>query len=125
MTVGQLLDSMSVEEFHSWMAFYQLEPFGCLVEDQRSELQLQLLFAVNSKPGTDIPRFLDRDPRGTEEKEAERIAREEKELMVFFDRIEARQAMDKKKAAMASPKKPRKVRKDKGVRRGPRPTPTK
>lgn len=112
---------MSPEEFFGWMAYYQIEPFGCLADDQRHEAHLQLHYAINSKPGADIPRFFDRDPKRTEEIEAERIAREEKELMMFFARVEARQRVEKKEAA----KRKRKVRKDKGVKRGPRQTPTK
>lgn len=110
---------MSPKEFFGWMAFYELEPFGCFVEDQRHEAHLQLHYAINSKPGADIPRFLDRDPLTTQEKEAARVAREEKELLAFFDKIEARQKVEEKRAAI-KPVKTRKVRKDKGVKRGPR-----
>jgi hypothetical protein len=116
MTVDQLLDTMSVEEFHGWMAYYQLEPFGCLVEDQRHEAHLQLHYAINSKPGAEIPRFLDRDPKRTEEKEAERLAREEKELMVFFANVEAQQRLRaKKQEEPPKPKKTRKPRTSKGA----------
>jgi hypothetical protein len=56
------IDHISPEELTGWQAFYELEPWGCLVEDHRTELGLNLLYGINSKPGQKIPRFIDRDP---------------------------------------------------------------
>lgn len=57
------LEGMTAEELNGWIAYYQMEPWGCLVEDHRAATGLDLLFAVNSKQGTKIPRWFDRDPQ--------------------------------------------------------------
>ncbi|SEM40568.1 hypothetical protein SAMN05192583_0073 [Sphingomonas gellani] len=57
------LESMTAEELTGWYAFYQLEPWGCLVEDHRTELGLNLLFNINAKKGSKAPRFIERDPQ--------------------------------------------------------------
>lgn len=59
------IERMSRDEFLGWQAYYQLEPWGCHPADQRAEAQLQLLFAINAKKGTTIPRFIERDPRSS------------------------------------------------------------
>lgn len=38
MPVGQMLRSMSSQEFTEWMAFARIEPFGALVDDYRAGL---------------------------------------------------------------------------------------
>jgi hypothetical protein len=38
MTVGELLHRMSAQEFSEWWAFYQMEPWGCEVDDFRAGL---------------------------------------------------------------------------------------
>lgn len=56
------LDGMPRDEWLGWRAYWQLEPWGCLPADQRAEQQLQLAFAIGTKPNTPIPTFIDRDP---------------------------------------------------------------
>ncbi len=34
-----MLSEISSEQFAEWAAYYELEPFGCEVEDQRTALQ--------------------------------------------------------------------------------------
>jgi hypothetical protein len=53
---------MSRDEWLGWQAYWHLEPWGCLPADQRAEYQLQMAFAIAAKPGTAIPRFIERDP---------------------------------------------------------------
>lgn len=36
MTVGELLQRMSSKEITEWIAFYEMEPWGCEIDDQRS-----------------------------------------------------------------------------------------
>lgn len=107
------LEHIDRDELTGWMAFYQLEPWGCLVEDHRTELGLNLLYGINSKQGTKIPRFIDRDPQGS--KSAEPTPEElEQNIMDFFAG----------RTIQAPEKKPRKVRSDKGTKRGPRAKPS-
>ena len=42
------------------MAFYELEPWGCMIDDQRAQVLAGLTFAVNSDGKTPIPNFFDR-----------------------------------------------------------------
>ncbi|MEV5030989.1 hypothetical protein MRBLMC3_000143 [Sphingobium sp. LMC3-1-1.1] len=60
-TLGEIA-AMPVSEFATWCAFYQLEPWGCHVEDQRSAYMLSLFYQANSKPGTPLPTFYQRWP---------------------------------------------------------------
>lgn len=57
------LEPIPHDELVGWQAFYHLEPWGCEPADHRTELQLNLLYAINSKPNATIPRFIDRDPQ--------------------------------------------------------------
>ncbi len=65
-TVEELSASLSAKEFAEWIAFSQLEPFGCDAEDDRFRQLLNLEFAVNAKAGSATPNWLDRDPEETE-----------------------------------------------------------
>lgn len=112
------IETITDEELSGWMAFYDLEPWGCPVEDQRTEMGLSLLYAINTKRTTKIPRFIDRDPEG---RMFQPLSQEELEdnIVTFFAgktiKVEAR----------ATEKPKRKPRKDKGVKRGSRPPSTK
>lgn len=59
------LESLSPDELLGWQAFYDLEPWGCGVEDHRFETLAYLMFATASKKGAAVPRFFDRDPQPT------------------------------------------------------------
>lgn len=61
--------SMPMQEMIIWAAFYQLEPWGCPVEDQRSAHMLNLFYQANSKPGTPVPTFYNRWPEETQDEE--------------------------------------------------------
>jgi hypothetical protein len=58
------IEHVGPDEMAGWMAFWQLEPWGCPADDHRAELGLNLLYAVNSKSNAKIPLFIDRDPEG-------------------------------------------------------------
>lgn len=58
-TLGEIA-TMPMSELTTWYAFYQLEPWGCDVEDQRSSYALSLFYQANAKPGTPVPTFYDR-----------------------------------------------------------------
>lgn len=106
------LETMDQDELIGWMAFSQLEPWGCQVEDQRTEMGLRLLYAINSKPNAKIPRFIDRDP---DARASHALTDEDLEdnIAAFF----AGRTIKKE----AEPEQPaRKPRKDKGTKRGPR-----
>lgn len=60
--------AMPMSEMTTWYAFYQLEPWGCAVDDERSANMLSLFYSANSKPGAPIPTFYKRWP---EEKKVE------------------------------------------------------
>lgn len=55
------MEQMPRDEFVAWMAYYDIEPWGCDVEDQRTQVIASLIFQANSKPGTKTPRFFERD----------------------------------------------------------------
>jgi hypothetical protein len=102
------IEAIDKDELFGWMAFYQIEPWGCPVEDQRAATGLDLLYAINSKPGTKHPQWFDRGERrvevGPTPEETEENIRD------FF--------MGKTiKVASAPAKKPRKTRSDKGGKR--------
>lgn len=112
------LEHISNDELNGWMAFYQLEPWGCPVEDQRTEFQLQLLYAINSKKNAKIPRFIDRDP----DNHIKSVPTEEELENDIRDFFAGKTIIaPPKQAPIESAKKPRKVRSDKGKKRG-RPT---
>lgn len=56
---------MSVEEFHSWQAFYAIEPWGSPVADQHFATLCTLFYSANCSANTTIPDFFDRDPAET------------------------------------------------------------
>ncbi|MCW2412936.1 MULTISPECIES: hypothetical protein [unclassified Sphingobium] len=43
---------MTTDEFASWYAYAQLEPFGSPADDYRASVQSQLFWQANTKPGT-------------------------------------------------------------------------
>lgn len=103
------IEAIDKDELFGWMAFYQLEPWGCPVEDQRAATGLDLLYAINSKPGTKHPEWFDRGERRADVEPSPEQT--EENIRDFF--------MGKTIAALPAPeKKPRKTRSDKGVKRG-------
>lgn len=106
------LENISNDELNAWMAFYQLEPWGCPPEDQRAELGLNLLYAINAPKNATIPRFIDRDPDSYVKPDPtpEEL---ENNIRDFF----AGKTV-KMEAPPESVKKPRKPRSDKGKKRG-------
>jgi hypothetical protein len=46
-TVAQLLTEIDSAELTQWQAFYQLEPFGSLIDDQRHGVAVATLANVN------------------------------------------------------------------------------
>lgn len=110
---------MTAEELDGWYAFYQLEPWGCLVEDHRTELGLNLLFNINAKKGSKAPRFIERDPQRLEKPDPTPAELEENIRDFFMGRTIIKAPVEEQPAP---PKKSRKTRKDKGVKR---PAPTK
>ena len=60
-TLGEIA-TMPLSELTTWYAFYQLEPWGCDVEDQRSAYMLSLFYQANAKPGSQVPVFYKRWP---------------------------------------------------------------
>ena len=53
--------AMPLPEFTTWAAYYELEPWGCPVEDERSRNQLTLFYsAYRASSDTPIPTFYDR-----------------------------------------------------------------
>ncbi|ATP18567.1 hypothetical protein BV87_09305 [Sphingobium yanoikuyae] len=64
-TVEELSASLSDDELTEWMAFYDVEPFGCAVEDDRARHIVSILF--NAYDGKNEPDWFDRDPDWTAE----------------------------------------------------------
>ena len=59
-TVEELSATMSMDEFHEWAAFHDVEPFGTPVEDDRFRNVLALQYkALNGRAEI---HWLDRDP---------------------------------------------------------------
>lgn len=53
---------MPFDEALGWRAYWELEPWGCLADDHRTEMLLRMNFAIHAKKGTKMPeRFIDRD----------------------------------------------------------------
>ncbi|MES3097268.1 phage tail assembly protein T [Sphingomonas aerolata] len=102
------LETISHDELVGWQAFYHLEPWGCEPEDHRAELGLNLLYAINSKANATIPRFIDRDPQAHIKPDPTPEELDEK-VRDFF--------LGKTVKATQPEKKPRKARKDKGIKR--------
>jgi hypothetical protein len=46
-TVRQLLDEIDSAEFTEWQAYYKLEPFGSLVDDERHGVAVSTLANIN------------------------------------------------------------------------------
>lgn len=46
-TVRQLLDEIDSAELTEWQAYYQLEPFGSLVDDERHGVAVSTLANIN------------------------------------------------------------------------------
>ncbi len=69
-TVAELEETMSMDEYMEWAAFYELEPWGTPAEDDRWRLNYSLVWAINSDK--DQPVWLDRDPEETARREAAR-----------------------------------------------------
>lgn len=55
--------AMDMSEMVTWYAYYQLEPWGCPVEDERSSNMMTLFYMANSKQGTPVPTFYERWPK--------------------------------------------------------------
>ena len=105
------IEAIDKDELFGWMAFYQYEPWGCAVEDQRAATGLDLLYAINSKPGTKHPEWFDRGERRADVEPTQEQT--EENIRDFF--------MGKTIKADPTPtKKARKPRADRGVRRGPK-----
>lgn len=85
------INSMPSSEFIQWRAFYQLEPFGCPVEDQRVNAQLQLAFQANSERGIRVPNFFDRWKWATETDEPPAETTVTGKANAFFAAYEANQ----------------------------------
>jgi len=49
-TVRQLLSEVDSAELTEWHAFYQLEPFGSLIEDERHGVAVATLANINRNP---------------------------------------------------------------------------
>ena len=56
---------MTLQELYEWEAYYQLEPFGSSADDDRWRQMYALYFGANTKPNTEQPDWLDRDPEET------------------------------------------------------------
>lgn len=50
MTMKEIQDKMSYEEFIDWMAFYQLEPFGPAVDNLGHAITSSVIANVNRDP---------------------------------------------------------------------------
>lgn len=106
------LEGISKDELVGWLAFYELEPWGCPVEDHRTELGLNLLYAINSKPNSTIPRFIDRDPQGRKSEEPTEEELEQNIIDFFAGKTIKVEAMPEPEPEVApGEKKPRKRRK--------------
>jgi hypothetical protein len=46
-TVGQLLNEIDSAEMTEWQAYYQLEPFGSLIDDERHGVAVSALANIN------------------------------------------------------------------------------
>ncbi|WP_157102654.1 phage tail assembly protein T [Sphingobium sp. TCM1] len=82
--------AMPLSEFTTWFAFYELEPWGCPVEDQRAETQLNVMVRLGAQPGTKVPTFFDRWPKKEEVKAAPQVDLTLK-IKGFFAAYEMRQ----------------------------------
>ena len=118
------IEHIGPEEMAGWIAFYHLEPWGCGVEDHRTELNLNLLYAINSKPNSKIPRFIDRDPEGRAKADPTPEELDDNIMDFFLGKTVKVEAADDVPALPVPAEKTRKTRKDKGVKRGPRSKPT-
>jgi len=49
-TVRQLLSEIDSAELTQWRAFYQLEPFGSLIDDERHGVAVATLANINRNP---------------------------------------------------------------------------
>lgn len=63
--------AMPMSEMTTWYAFYQLEPWGCPTDDERSAHMLTLFYSANSKPNSPIPTFYKRWPSKEKKEEAQ------------------------------------------------------
>lgn len=64
MTVSELEERMTYAEFVEWAAFYQIEPWGCEVEDSRMAMQCAASIAPYSKSRVRPEKFMpDRERR--------------------------------------------------------------
>jgi hypothetical protein len=52
-TVGELNNTMTVDEFYDWLAYHSIEPLG--TDNLNAARELQLLMQINSKKGASIP----------------------------------------------------------------------
>jgi hypothetical protein len=80
---------MTVDELYEWEAYYFFEPWGAPAEDDRWRQMYSLYYAVNTKPGSEMPMWLDRDPEETKrlrELEEAKITLEDK-LEAFFSML--------------------------------------
>ena len=82
--------AMPLTEFTTWYAFYELEPWGCPVEDQRAETQLNVMVRLGAKPGTTVPTFFKRWPE-KEQAQPEPEAHLNTKIRGFFAAYEMRQ----------------------------------
>lgn len=111
------LEHISNDELNGWMAFYQLEPWGCLVEDHRAELGLQLLFAVNAKANAKIPTFIERDPESLIKPDPTPEELENNIRDFFAGKTIKVEAQSEQRALPTPVKRPRKTRSDKARKR--------
>lgn len=74
--------TLSPREYAEWIAYYQLEPWGCEAEDIRWRQHYSLTYAFNTKAGSKEPDWLDRDPEETARKRA--AVSKEQQIESFF-----------------------------------------
>ena len=114
------IEHVDADEMVGWMAFWQLEPWGCPAEDHRAELGLNLLYAINSKANAKIPLFIDRDPEGRVKADPTPEQLDDSIIDFFLGKTIRVEAVEEVPALPSPPNKTRKTRKDKGIKRGPR-----
>lgn len=61
-TVEELSATLSPAEWVTWMAYYQLEPFGSPADDDRFRVLTTHVIAPHMRSGSELPFFFDRDP---------------------------------------------------------------
>jgi hypothetical protein len=92
MTVGELDNRMSGAEFHDWQRFYNEEPWGCAVWDQRFTVLASVIGGTSESRQTfTMEQLFPRSPEIVEKTVENDQSLLSEQLKVLFTRIEHRE----------------------------------